>query len=266
MSQDQPETTEEIVVDNPSSDNGCWRSCSIVTIIIVVLFSCVIIFTLLFARDTVSQFFGNLANLFSSAPTSARIDTQRTLINSIQPLGQLVTISTEIAKADIFVNIESGGLNLCGHSAQHVAQGVIEAGVDFTAITTDSINYSEETDTFTISMPYPQITSCRIEYIRQYDTKSNFGCSPNWDSVRLLAQYVATNEFATDALDAGILERAQTENTILMQAFINALTSSNVEILYDIDDTTSVNLPNSCQPETPQGWRFDEELQQWFAQ
>ncbi len=245
---------------------GCAQSFAILVVAIIAIGSICAASIFFMGQSGISSIVGSVASIFQSQPSSAEIVTGRTLINSIQPLGQLVTISTELAQADILVEVDSGTLNLCGHSANHVAEGVIEAGVDFTLITPQNISYTEASDTYKITVPYPRITSCRIEYIRQYDTQSNLGCSPNWDNVRVLAQAVAMDKFVEDALGKGVLERAERENTLLMQSFVGALTSANVEIVYVSQETAPDYLPSSCQPSLPNGWRYDNQLNKWVQQ
>lgn len=211
---------------------------------------------------SLSNLLASIGDFFNATPT-ATVVPGRTLVSSLQPLGQLVSISVEVAQADINVLVSTGGLNLCSHNANHVAQGVVEAGVDITQVEEDNISYDEATDRYTVTLPSPQITSCRIEYIRQYERQGgNPTCGIDWDNVRLLAQYEATTLFAQDTLEAGILSRAERETTLLMDSFINALTGSDVEIVYA--STTEVNLPPSCQPQIPRGWSLDEETQLWI--
>jgi len=275
-----PEPTETTEVDSQSTTEqaitpptrilrtidkrwGCAQTCGITMIALVAMGILCVGAVAFIGQSTLTNFVSTFGGIFQSSPSSAEIVSGRTLINSIQPLGQLVTISTELAQADIRVEVEQGVINSCGHSANHVAEGVIEAGVDFTQITDRNISYTEVSNTYTITVPYPQITSCRIEYIRQYDTSSNFGCSPNWDEVRVLAQNVAMNGFVEDALSKGVLERAERENTILMQSFVNALTDANVDIEYTSQGDPDEFLPASCQPELPPGWSYDTQLGKW---
>jgi hypothetical protein len=201
---------------------------------------------------------------FFGGPDSASVTSTQTILTGLQPLGQLVSISASVAKADIAVVVDTGGVGgLCNHRANHVAQGAVEAGIDFTQITENNITYNESTDTYTITLPPPQITSCRIEYIRQYERDGgNPTCGIDWDSVRLIANYVATEEFAQDTLDGGILERAETETTTLMESFIFSLTGSNVIVQYA--DAGATIIPPSCQPQLPNGWTYDEATNNWI--
>ncbi|GEM_PF-1062801 len=252
------------VIQNINKRWGCAQTCGITFLGLIVMIGLCAVSVAFIGQATLTNFVGSFGGFLQSGPSTAEIISGRTLVNSIQPLGQLVTISTELAQADIRVEVEQGVINSCGHSAHHVAEGVIEAGVDFTLITPDNISYTEVGNAYTITVPYPRITSCRIEYIRQYQASSNFGCSPNWDEVRVLAQHIAMEKFVEDALARGILDRAERENTILMQSFVTALTDAEVTIQYVNQDEADEFIPTSCQPELPPGWRFDSSLSKWI--
>lgn len=238
---------------------GCFM---LIGVLALLLFSTVAIF-LLTGFLTINSLFSSIGDFFGQ-PVTAQVTTTRTIINGIQPLGQLVSVSVEVAQADINVAVDSGGLNLCNHDANHVAQGALEAGVDITGLEDDDVLYDEASDTYTISLPAPNITSCRIEYIRQYERSGgNPTCGYDWDSVRLLAQYEATTLFASQSIEAGILSRAEREATIALETFISTLTGSNVEIMFQETDADTV-LPPSCQPQLPNGWQFDTEFNAWL--
>jgi hypothetical protein len=211
---------------------------------------------------TLNSIFASIGNLLGEPPT-AQVTSTRTIVRGLQPLGQLVSISVEVAQADIGVSVNSGGLNLCGHSANHVSQGVIEAGIDITKVVEDSVQYDNDSDTYTLILPPPSITSCRIEYIRQYERSGgNLTCGIDWDTVRVLAQHESMSLFTADTIEGGILTRAERETTLLMESFVSALTGSEVDITYSEADT-QIELPPSCQPQIPRGWEFDEELNEW---
>lgn len=200
---------------------------------------------------------------FFGQPTTATIIPSRTIVTSLKPLGQLVSISVEVAQADIHVGVNTGGINLCGHSAKHVAQGAVEAGVDITKVDEDNILYDEASDMYTLTLPSPSITSCRVDYIRQYERSgASVACAADWDAIRMLAQHEAINLFVEDTLEADIISRAERETTLLMESFISALTGSDVKVVYDEPDEET-QLPASCQPQLPRGWAFDETQNTW---
>ena len=124
----------------------------------------------------------------------------------IQEMGQLVLISVELARADIHVGIRRG---LCSHGADYAAQVVIEAGIDFVGVEKDDIDYDWTQDSYSVQLPPPAITSCRMEYIRQYDSSRTW-CGVDWDMLRLLGQAQSMQKFVDRSLNTDILGRAET--------------------------------------------------------
>lgn len=198
--------------------------------------------------------FGNLLGLSPSAQGS----TTRTIVNSIQPLGQLVTLSVEVAHANVNVKAST---SLCGYKANHVSQSVIEAGIDISDIDEDSIHYDEEEDSFTVKAPTPAITSCRNEYFDQY-AKSGGGtatCFDDfWDDMSIIGRRISMDRFVQDALESGILQRAENQATIVLGNFISAVTGSKVHIEYD-EVPEEPFIPMSCRLDLPPGWEKDSE-------
>lgn len=198
--------------------------------------------------------FGNLLGLSPSAQGS----TTRTIVNSIQPLGQLVTLSVEVAHANVNVKAST---SLCGYEANHVSQSVIEAGIDISDIDEDSIHYDEEEDSFTVKAPTPAITSCRNEYFDQY-AKSGGGtatCFDDfWDDMSIIGRRISMDRFVQDALESGILQRAENQATIVLGNFISAVTGSKVHIEYD-EVPEEPFVPMSCHLDLPPGWEKDSE-------
>lgn len=240
---------------NPSDNRNGGSGCSVAIVAIFAMAFGVGILPMLVVTGVVDNVLGLLGR-----PAEANVITTRTIVTNIRPLGQIVSISAEVAKADIRVEVNMGGLNRCGHSAMHVAQGAVEAGVDLMSVDENSISYNALTDTYTLELPAPQITSCRIEYIRQYEQQVGAACSVDWDNARLLAQHVAMTEFAEDALAGGILERAARETDLLMSNFVKALTGGEAEVTFI--EAESI-LPPSCVPDLPFGWMRDDETGAW---
>jgi hypothetical protein len=202
----------------------------------------------------------NAINNIFNPPTTAQIYDSNTIVQLVVPLGQLVSVEMQLAKADITVNIQSGALNACGHSGIHVAQGAVQAGIDLLSFDEQDVIYDQETNTYTITLPAPQLTSCRIDYIRQYD-QSTTVCGIDWDEVRQLAQFQAMNGFREDSISGGILERAEKNSETVMANFVQALTRSNVSIVFE--EPESLIVPQSCVSQLPAGWVFNLEDNQW---
>lgn len=142
----------------------------------------VIMIVLLCAGGFAVQKVQEVRNFFF--PNDVIVENSRTIVIGLQGLGQLVTVSVEAVKTNVQVSVNQGFLNAGHYKANHVAVGVIEAGINFDAITEDSVNVEE--DVYTITLPFPEITSCRIEHIDQNQHSFTL-LSADWDLVRQLA-------------------------------------------------------------------------------
>lgn len=209
---------------------------------------------------------GNILNSASSlvatanVPPRAQIDQSQTILVNVQPLGQLVSVSSQLAQADVRVGVAQGALNACGFSANHVVQGAVEAGIDLTQISADDISYDSATNTYTLTLPYPQLTSCHIDYIRQYD-RSFTTCNVDWDEARLLANYSSLISFRDQSLEGGILERAAAEARLVLGNFVQIATDATVNIVFE--PPTENSLPATCNPDVPRSWQIDPITGQW---
>lgn len=203
-----------------------------------------------------SGMFSSVMN-FLDPPATVNIVSNRTIVHSLQGLGQLVTVSSEVAKAGIQVSVNEGFLNAGYYSANHATVGVIEAGIDITTMDKDDVSYDSTMNTYTLRLPAPSITSCRIEYIDQYDGSLTL-LPADWDAIRQLAQHEALKQFAQDMLEGGILERAEEETTLRIGNFISTLTGSQAHIEYEERDAEA-KLPPSCQPDPPNSWEKGED-------
>ena len=190
--------------------------------------------------------------------TPTHTPTPIPVLQYIQEMGQLVVISAEFARGDIHVAVNDGA---CSHGADHVAEGVIETGIDFNAIDEDNIERHFFTGDYTIELPPPVVTSCRMDYIRQYEGSFTL-CGANWDTVRMLAQYQAMSDFISRIEENRILERAENHASIIVGSFVSGLTGRNAQIVFEPGDNEPT-LPSSCKPEIPEGWHFDEASRAW---
>ena len=136
----------------------------------------------------------------------------------------------------------------------HIVVGAIEAGIDFDAINDDSVRF--ENDTYTLTLPAPIITSCRIEHIDQNEYSLTL-LAADWDTVRQLAQYEAIVQFAEEMIEGGILTRAEEETEIRIGDFVSNLSGKLVNIEYAEASGETVTPP-SCKPDAPSGWKKDE--------
>ncbi len=197
---------------------------------------------------------------FLDPPASVNMVSSRTIVNSLRGLGQLVTVRGEFSKTDLEVSIHEGILNSGYHSANHVALGSIEAGVDITQFERDDITYNSEDGGIILNLPAPIITSCNIEHIDQYEY-SIAVAQKDWDAVRQLAEYDAIMQFRQDALEGGILEEAKDEITYRLGSFINTLTGSPVHI--EFEESDEAMFGDTCLPDAPAGWGIDADTGEW---
>lgn len=256
-----PPQYQPLPPEQEGGSRGCLIACGVGCLGLAAVIALVLLTGVVSVNSVVGGFRDLLGTVANLPPPVANVSSTQTLVTGIQPLGQLVSVSTQLAKADIYVGIQQGALNTCGFGANHVAQGSIEAGLDLTRLTEADIRYDETRSTYIITVPAAQLTSCRVDYIRQYDRTTTV-CPVDWDEARLLAQYTALLDFRDDAIEGGILDRAQSEARIVLVNFVRLLTGRNVEIVFAQPETRT--LPPSCNPDTPQNWRMDPLTGQWI--
>lgn len=251
------------VQEEQARRSGCLRGALIgglgcLTVLVLLVFVPVLL-----GLNTLGNVTASLGGLLNpgGGPRAAAVFTTQSVVTSVQPLGQLVSISVQYAKADINVQIAQGPLNSCGFGTSHVAQGTIEAGIDLTGIGPDDVSYDPLSNTYTITLPAPRLTSCRIDYIRQYNRSLTF-CAVDWDEARVLGQYIALTDFRDTALEGDVLTRARREAELLIGGFVRNLTGSNVII--EFQESEGPVLPSSCDPASPAGWSYNPETGAWL--
>lgn len=228
------------------------------------LIAVILIALIIATGGTLASVIGSVGNLVGlgnlSSPPVADVVSSQTIVTGIQPLGQLVSISVQVAKAGVFVGVGQGVLNTCGYSANHAVQGAVEAGIDLTLTGEDNVRYDTARGAWVVTVSAPHLTSCRIDMIDQY-AQSFSTCNPDWDGVRQLASYQALIEFRDDAVEGGILNRAEAETRLVLGNFVRSLTGEPVEIRFETPE--NVVIPPSCNPEVPQGWWWDTANNHW---
>lgn len=217
---------------------------------------------------TVGGLVESFVGIFRPEPRTATVETTRTILLSIRSQSQLVTTSARFVRSNVRVSIREGFRNACGFSASHNTEGTIEAGIDLNRITEEDIRYNSLNQTYTITLPPAQLTRCSIDLIQQYN-RSFTVCNANWDQARQIAQYEALTGFRNDALEGGIIQRAQDDATTAMQNFVSAITSqtdstSRVEILFaQPEQALSPIVSTDCNPDPPLGWTYDPAENAW---
>lgn len=244
----------------PNSGAGCLRLFigALLTVLVVVVLGALL--TVGGLSAAVNGLLGAFGSVPVAPPPQAAVVSTQTIVTSIQSMGQLVSISTQLAKADINVTIVQGVLGSGSFTASHVAQGAVEAGIDLTQLTGADVRYDAITDTYTVTLPPAQLTSCRVDYIRQYASTVQL-LPVDRDEARLLANYIALTEFRDDAVEGGILDRAEQQAGLVFSNIVTALTNSNAAVIFA--DSASAALPASCNPDIPGAWNYDPATQTW---
>ncbi|MBI1259290.1 MAG: DUF4230 domain-containing protein [Chloroflexi bacterium] len=262
-----PESVPLVVTNNDTEikprRSGClWGIAGAVGCLVLVLI--VPITLVVLGVTSTSGIIGSIADLLNvgKPPVAAVVSTQ-TIVQGIQPLGQLVSVSVQLAKADVKISVATGVLGSGSYSANHVVQGAVEAGVDLTKIGPNNLGYDTTKDSYTLIVPEPALTSCRIDYIRQYDWSATL-LNVDWDEARLMANYTALIDFRDDAIKGGILERAEAETQLVLGNFVRAVSGHPVEIVFQKPETPVT--PPSCEPDPPQGWVYLPDRNVWSKQ
>ena len=254
----------EYIDDDGAGCSGCakWAivgtGCSLVVVLGIIA---IILFT---SVATIGGIFDSIGNLFRNEPRQATVDTTRTILTSIESQAQLVTITANYSRTNIRVSVRDGFQNTCGFAASHSSEGAIQAGIDLSLVTADDISYNTLNETYTITLPSPQLIGCNADVV-QYD-RSFTMCNADWDGARLIAEYTATSDFRDESLESGILGRAEVEayNT-LTELIGNIVEGASIELVFTPYDPTGIGsiFPSSCQPEPPLGWTYDESNNTW---
>lgn len=194
----------------------------------------------------------------TATPTPTATATPVHIHLHVRTMGKLVLVSFDLARADIHVGINRG---LCSHGADHVAEAVIEAGIDFGGIRRDDISYDQASDMYTLQLSPPELTSCQVSYIDQYD-RSPTWCGTDWGELKVLGEVQSMPAFVERALERSILEKAELQADIVLGSFVQALTGSRAVITF-AERESKPQLPTSCEPKQPEGWRYDAESKTW---
>ena len=217
--------------------------------------------------DSIEEFPGTIAESVKEAIKSQRratVEMKNIVLAAVRPEGQLVTVSREYFEQNVEIGIRAGIANLCGLSVPHFVVGTIEAGLDLFRAEAMHVMHNENEGSWTLRLPSPGLTSCRIDYISQDDASWTL-CPNDWDEYRQLAEAIALSRFRDEALEEGVLQEAEREARIWLTNFVSALTESN-DIRIEFVEGDVPEHPPSCERELPDGWSFDEEGEIWVRE
>lgn len=202
----------------------------------------------------------SLSNLMDrlAPPPSVDVMSSRVIINSLRDIGKLVTVTSEPHVRKIRIELNQGLFGLTSYGADHIAEGIIEAGIDFTKVRGDSLRCEESCS---LLVPQPSITNCIIVRLRQTDQSFAIG-GRDWELLEELGRYEAIKLFMEDVEGLGILEEAREGTEVLLGEFVSTLVEKPVDIVFEENDD-SVELPETCKPDLPFGYVRDDDTGEW---
>ncbi|MCY3833727.1 MAG: DUF4230 domain-containing protein [Chloroflexi bacterium] len=200
---------------------------------------------------------------YTPVPTATNTPTPTPLppafiIQRMETQSQLVVVKDEVAKRNFHVGVKDG---LCSHGGDFTAQGVIEAGIDFDEIDDESVTYNSRSQTYTLKLPAPEFTSCRIEYIRLVENSFSM-CNPDWDRARTLAEVQVMRDFVAQSLEDGLLEDAAERSELILGDFVRTLTGKRVQVTFE-KQRSSPKRDASCRPSAGGGWHYNRVKNVW---
>ncbi len=180
------------------------------------------------------------------------------ILQQLESQAQLVVVKNQLTRRDFHVGVKDG---LCSHGGDFTAEAVIEAGIDFDEIDHDSVAYSPRSQSYTLKLPAPEFTSCRIEYIRLIENSFSV-CNPDWDRARTLAEVQIMREFVDESKERGLLEDAQERTELILGEFVRNITGKPVKVVFD-KQRASPKLDSSCRPRATGGWTYNRIKNVW---
>ncbi|MCY3978081.1 MAG: DUF4230 domain-containing protein [Chloroflexi bacterium] len=180
------------------------------------------------------------------------------IIQRLETQSQLVVVKDEVAKRNFHVGVKDG---ICSHGGDFTAQGVIEGGIDFDELNQESVSYNSRKQTYTLKLPAPELTSCRIEYVRLVENSFSM-CNPDWDRARTLAEVQVMDEFVKRSIEDGLLDDAAEKSKLILGEFVRTLTGKRVEVTFE-EQRRSPKRDSSCRPTAGGGWRYNRTKNEW---
>ena len=193
----------------------------------------------------------SVTNLFDRlAPAAtAEIVSSQAIISSLRGIGRLVTVTSDPHQREVHIRVMQGFAGLTSYGANHIAEGIIEAGIDFTRIRSNGLRCE---DTCTLTVPHPTITNCTITRLRQTEQSFAIG-RRDWELLEELGRYEAIQLFIDDVKELDILDKAKEETEIVLGEFVSGITGKLVDVQFESEPDALVT-GDTCAPDQPFGW------------
>lgn len=197
----------------------------------------------------------SVSNLLDRLAPSATADviSSQAIISSLRGIGRLVTVTSDPHSREVHIGVKQGLLGLTSYGANHLAEGIIEAGIDFTRIRSNGLRCE---DTCTLIVPHPTITNCTITRLRQTEQSFAIG-RRDWELLEELGRHEAIQLFIDDVKELNILDKAKEESEIILGEFVSGITGKLVDVDFE-DEPDSLVTGYSCQPDAPFGWTKED--------
>ena len=182
------------------------------------------------------------------------------IVQHIEDQAQLVVVQNEMSNPSFHVGLNVGA---CSHGGDFIAHGVIEAGIDFSEIDEDSVTYNSNSQSYTLTLPAPELTSCRIEYIRLIKVSFSM-CNPDWDQARTLAEVQVMREFVDESLEDGLLEEAEERSDLILGDFVRTFTGKRVNVTFE-KQGRNPKRDASCRNFFTGSWHYNKAQNFWQA-
>ena len=220
---------------------------------IVTLFIAIVIIQFLTPITT------SISNLLDriALPVTVNTVSDQAIISSLRGIGKLVTVTSDPHNRKVFVSVSEGILDSGYYSANHEVAGIVEAGVDFTKVKSNSLRHDTANDTYILIVPAPELTNCIIVKLTQTEHSLHLG-QRDWELLEEFARHNAIELFMKDVKEIGILDKAEEETELLLGEFVRNLIDRPVDIVFE-ERKDEQGLPDTCNPELPFGWKKGED-------
>lgn len=172
----------------------------------------------------------------------------------------LVVAEYEFIETDFHVGVDSGWRGWRSFGGDFVAQGAIEAGIDLTELNEDNIVFNADTESYTLLLPPPQLTTCNVKHIRLVKTDGNL-LNPDFDHLRVLAEIQVMAGFIKRALERGIIDEAKQSAALILEDIARTFTGKQVATEYEML-RGKPRMGLTCQP-SASGWLFNPDKKVW---
>lgn len=203
--------------------------------------------------SAVNNFIAGLGDLFRGHGRAPEL--RAFTVPDVEPftlLSELTTLRYNYSGAVGVATDMPGALQaLYGTSQVLIAVGSVEASVDLSRLTADSLVYDEATSTLTITLPGATITNCYLNEQQTFVAQRTSGpMAPDNTQLETHARRMAIAQFLAQAQESNLLGEAQTRAETIVSQFGQALVSQagqGLEVKVVSAPPDRETLPPTCR-------------------